>query len=275
MSGLPRNGFIGNTIVTSPSDEALTTAEESPRRLFTWPRVLLAIVAGLLLAVSLAPAIVAATPLRNWALASVFNRLGGTITAESANFSWFSGVVLEQIHIVDHDGKTVARADRFECNRTFWQLALDPHTLGATITGAELIAEQHGDAALNLASVFGPMAKDDAGGNRVDLRIDVPGAKFSYSDDSLSATAGASEISLLLKTTNETPPRLHVTASGQLKLVEPHIEDISAKPLDYAFDGLVDVDGKRLEMKQAELAFNKDAIKANVTGTLEAADQPR
>lgn len=84
----------------------------------------------LLLAVWLAPVVVARTGLRQAVLARVFADLDGTVTAGSASFGWFSPVKLTDVAVTDPSGRPVLRAERVTSSKTLLALAADRSDLG-------------------------------------------------------------------------------------------------------------------------------------------------
>jgi hypothetical protein len=85
----------------------------------------------LLLAVWLAPVVVAKTGLRQAVLARVFADLDGTVTAGGASFGWFSPVELTDVAVADSSGRPILHAEHVTSSRTLLALAVDLSDLGS------------------------------------------------------------------------------------------------------------------------------------------------
>ncbi len=77
-----------------------------------------------------APIIVAHTPLRNQALASLAGGLQGSVTADGASLGWFSPVTLYNVELRDKHGQTVLQIPTLRVDRSLRALVFDRAEIG-------------------------------------------------------------------------------------------------------------------------------------------------
>ena len=105
----------------------------------------------------LAPMIVAATPLRNWALAMIVAPIDGNVRSDGASFGWFSAVEINGLEIHDPDGEQVARIEQLKIDRSLLGLCLNASRLGAITVDGAAIDLRLTESGSNLEAVLAPM----------------------------------------------------------------------------------------------------------------------
>src|SRR5262249_54256526 len=88
-----------------PRQEAAMSQAQTPTRSRRRFVRFVAVLPLLALGVFFAPAVVAHTPLRAWAVARAVGPLNGTITVGSASFGWFRGPELRDVELRDPAGE--------------------------------------------------------------------------------------------------------------------------------------------------------------------------
>ncbi|MEN6407907.1 MAG: hypothetical protein ABFC77_15745 [Thermoguttaceae bacterium] len=114
-----------STRVESPKPTAATAA---PKRRKNWPWWLF--LALVVLAVWLAPAVVAHTPLLSWGLKQATADLDGSVSIGDASLGWFSPIEAQNVELKDRDGATVLAAASIQSQRWLVGLLWNRENLG-------------------------------------------------------------------------------------------------------------------------------------------------
>lgn len=117
----------------------------------------------LLLAVAcyFAPAIVASTPLRQWALENAL-QLDGSLDVQSVSLGWFSPVEAEGFEIRDTNGETVVQLPMLRTNKSLIALLLDLSDLGEVELEQPHIHVVFGERDSNLERIFAELIEDES-----------------------------------------------------------------------------------------------------------------
>src|SRR5687767_8573963 len=99
------------------------------RSIFRRWRTLL-VLSGILAFIWLAPAIVALTPLKQTILNAIFADLKGTTRVSGASLSWLSPVVLENLELIDGEGRTLFSIPKARSSASLISLLTNHRDLG-------------------------------------------------------------------------------------------------------------------------------------------------
>ncbi len=137
-----------------------------PPRRRRWLRALLIVAACLMALIVLAPTIAQFGPLRSFLLTNALPGLNGSISAERADFGWFTPVSVADLTIRDPDGVTVVEIPEIQFNTTLWNLISGGSDLGRLRLRDPRVSVVVGkDRQTNLKRVFGSLRTQ---GNLVD-----------------------------------------------------------------------------------------------------------
>ena len=197
----------------------------APRR-----RKWLLVLAGLLLLLAIAPWIVAATSLRNAALAMALAPEQGTATSESGSLGWFSAPSLSNVTIRDPQGEVLLSARSVTVQKSLINLLLDWTMLDTIqIEAPELFLRLHAEGS-NVETFIAPWLapSDDDQPTRLALVLEVTDGAIQLSD----ATSGESweleqlDSRLAMSTFDDSPLRFQASAAlaGQPAPSPLHVE---------------------------------------------------
>lgn len=188
------------TVDTPPPALSPLPPRAAPRRRRRW----LVLIAGasilMVLAVWLAPAVVARTPLRNRLVQRATADLRGTVTVGGASLGWFSPVELRDVTVTDSTGRTLLAAPKITSSKSLAALIRNRADLGEFTVerpALEVVGEKQ---STNLEDALANYLLDDAASSGPErtavalhvvdgtVRIHDADAQKSWELDSVNAT---------------------------------------------------------------------------------------
>jgi translocation and assembly module TamB len=146
-----------------------------PRRRGRWLSRLITLAVVGLVGLYLLPIIISATPLLNNVVQSSLKDLHGQVTLGHVSLGWFSPVRINNVTLLDANGKPVARAESAASEKTLLQLALKPSAPGRfriERPQIELVVRNGGS---NIEDVLAEFLKPATSANQdgIDVSIEV------------------------------------------------------------------------------------------------------
>jgi hypothetical protein len=127
-----------------------------------WGKGLLGAFVVLGLLAALGPKLVARTPLLDWLVQSAAADLDGTMSVGNATLGWFAPVVLENVAIIDRDGRPLLTVARVETSKTLLDLARDTPDLGRIRCDGLVLSIHCSEQQTNLETVLAPLLNRDS-----------------------------------------------------------------------------------------------------------------
>lgn len=172
-----------------------------PPRRRRWPRALLLAAACLAALIAFAPTIAQFGPVRGFLLTNALPGLNGSISAERADFGWFTPVSVADLSIRDPEGVTVVEIPEIQFNTTLWNLITGGSDLGRLrLRDPSVSVVVDKDRQTNLKRVFGNLRSQ---GNLLDrlrgrtLDIELVDLKIHVRTEDSSGDWQAGDINFL------------------------------------------------------------------------------
>ncbi len=134
----------------------------------------------LLVALYLAPAIVARTPLGPWAVQTVLG-LDGSVSFGSASLGWFSGAAVENIEIRDSQGEKVLEIASLTTDKSLLALAMNSSDLGLVHVDRPVVHVVAGPNETNLERVFAALLNGKES-SQVNVQLQIADGIVSIDD---------------------------------------------------------------------------------------------
>lgn len=147
--------------VAAPPPAVAAATPESPPRRRRWLRLLVGSLFLLVLTALASPAIVAKTPLRNWAARTALADLKGTVEVGGASLRWFGPVELRDVVVKDAQGRTLLSVPRVTSSKSLVALIRDRSDLGEFTIDRPAIDIVCEGTTTNLEDTFAAYLKDD------------------------------------------------------------------------------------------------------------------
>lgn len=182
----------------APAPSPATPAEPTPRPRRRWVRWTVALLGLLLVAVWLAPTIVAQTALKQQIPRMLFPTYPGTIAVGEAQLDWLQPVVVHDVVAEDDQGLRLLEVKQFSTQLPLWKLALNPKRLGTLIlTDPRLSVELRSEGS-NLEDALSRFLAGPAS-TPPDFDLEVRGGTLALSHKQAALASEVSPVALLLQ----------------------------------------------------------------------------
>jgi hypothetical protein len=140
------------------------------------------------------PTIASQTPVKNFILSKINNNISGKVQVENVNLGWMSGLDIQNMAILDPNGRKVAACKRVQFSDSLFSLLKSPISLGdLKILAPELTLIEEKDGSYSLENAFESKEKPEAkkSANTTETKPESVSAKKNESSTSTPSSPPA------------------------------------------------------------------------------------